>query len=269
MEHPQLRTVHFIDGTVSVGTLQGLYLDRAANWLRPNLSFVSNDDRFSFDINEMGLKGEPEDPNRKLAVVWGDSVVFGVGRGWPCLLDSLLPGYQFLNGGIEGNLYDQILERAVRFNAMHEVHLNLVFLGWHPIGHNQNVAVDLAAALPRLRNPVLLTIPTALNHSNAYDDLSASFVHYDDWLTSGFYFQDSDRYTMEWQRAVFEFIIGRNDIIRNTAQLLNLPLIDLFEAMNTAKAVDFREDFFDVYHPRSSAYPKIVHAIYEELRNFV
>jgi len=46
--------------------------------------------------------------------VWGDSVVFSVGRGWPCLLDRLAPGYQFLNGGIDGDPYKNILRRAAR-----------------------------------------------------------------------------------------------------------------------------------------------------------
>ena len=66
------------------------------------------------------------------AVVWGDSVVFGIGWSWPCLLDEFARCYQFLNGGIEADPYDNILRRAAAFNETHSVALNIVMLGWHP-----------------------------------------------------------------------------------------------------------------------------------------
>ena len=85
-----------------------------------------------FEINELGLKGAARDPARKLAVIWGDSVVFGMGWSGPCLIDEMAPGYQFLNGGIEADPYDNILRRAAAFNHAHAVALNIVMLGWHP-----------------------------------------------------------------------------------------------------------------------------------------
>src|SRR5205085_747304 len=112
---------------------KALYHDPERAGLRPNLVFVAPDGSIVFETNELGLKGDPLDPRRKLAVVWGDSVVFSAGRGWPCLLDRLAPGYQFLNGGIEGDTYSEILRRARDFNYRHPVVLNLVMLGWHPL----------------------------------------------------------------------------------------------------------------------------------------
>ena len=85
-----------------------------------------------FEINELGLKGAARDPARKLAVIWGDSVVFGIGWSWPCLIDEMAAGYQFLNGGIEADPYDNILRRAEASNHAHAVTLNIVMLGWHP-----------------------------------------------------------------------------------------------------------------------------------------
>jgi hypothetical protein len=85
-----------------------------------------------FEINELGLKGAARDPARKLAVIWGDSVVFGIGWSWPCLIDKMAAGYQFLNGGIEADPYDNILRRAEASNHAHAVALNIVMLGWHP-----------------------------------------------------------------------------------------------------------------------------------------
>jgi hypothetical protein len=110
---------------------KALYFDPERAALRPNLVFVRSDGSIAFEINELGLKGDPLDPDRKLAVVWGDSVVFSHGRGWPCLIDRLAPGWQFLNGGVEGDPYKNILRRASDLNGRHPVSLNLLMLGWH------------------------------------------------------------------------------------------------------------------------------------------
>src|SRR5712692_9516781 len=130
-----LREVHVIEDPTS-GNFQDLYLDKAANWLRPNLTFVLSDGSIFFETNEIGLKGDPIDPTRRLAVVWGDSVVFGLGRGWPSLLEDMLPGYQVLNGGIEGDLYESVLRRAVTLNREFDIALNIILLGWHSHGQN-------------------------------------------------------------------------------------------------------------------------------------
>src|SRR5438270_295051 len=109
-----------------------LCFDETTRTLRPNMVLVDRRGTVVFEINELGLKGAPRDPSRKLAVVWGDSVVFGIGWSWPCLIDEIAPGHQFLNGGIEADPYDNILRRAEAFNRAHDVALNIVMLGWHP-----------------------------------------------------------------------------------------------------------------------------------------
>jgi len=86
------------------------------------------------------LKGAARDPLRKLAVVWGDSVVFGIGWSWPCLLDAFAPGYQFLNGGIVADPYDNVLRRAAAFNQANAVALNIVMPGWHPVSYASPLA---------------------------------------------------------------------------------------------------------------------------------
>src|SRR5204863_4954899 len=101
----------------------------------------------------VGLKGDPVDPVRRLAVIWGDSVVFGAGRGWPCLLDALVPGYQFLNGGIEGDVYTSVLDRAVSLNGELRISLNIVMPGWHQHGRNQQLRSDLTRPLESVPCP--------------------------------------------------------------------------------------------------------------------
>ena len=129
----RLRTVHLIERDEHFGPFwKSICCDPASGALRPNLTFVNAAGTVLFETNEAGLTGPPLDPRRKLAVVWGDSVVFCAGRSWVPLLDSKAPGWQFLNGGIDGDPATNILQRAAAFNAAHPVALNLLLLGWHP-----------------------------------------------------------------------------------------------------------------------------------------
>jgi hypothetical protein len=277
-----MRTVHFYDGTWTLGTIQPLYLDGATRRLIPNVSLVRSDGSPFFDINEVGLKGDPIDPTRRLAVVWGDSVVFGIGQGWPCLLDRLVPGYQFLNGGIEGDDYRNVLQRMVEFNRERPVSLNILFPGWHPHGQNRELAADLINACRGIPNPVLLTLPTALNSRIARTDLTSYFsAKLADWETMywvseltdpdfrGFYFYGFHEYSVSLQADAFAHVLERNSQIREAGAMARIPVIDLFAAFDTGSMADFRADFFDILHPRPSAYPKLAQAVYAGIRHLV
>jgi len=124
------KTVHLIPKD---NAIKRLCFDEETMRLCPNLVLVDRRGSVVFEINELGLKGAARDGSRKLAVVWGDSVVFGVRWGWPCLLDELAPRYQFLNGGIEADPYANVLRRAAVFNQANTVALNIVMPGWHPV----------------------------------------------------------------------------------------------------------------------------------------
>src|SRR5438477_7850754 len=123
------KSIHLVPPPSAV---KRLCFDETTRTLRPNMVLVDRRGAVVFEINELGLKGAARDPSRKLAVMWGDSVVFGIGRSWPCLIDGMAAGYQFLNGGIEADPYDNILRRAEASNHAHAVALNIVMLGWHP-----------------------------------------------------------------------------------------------------------------------------------------
>src|SRR5579871_1848931 len=124
------KSVHLLPADAAV---KRLIFDETTGNLRPNLVLVDRTGAVAFEINELGLKGAARDRARKLAVIWGDSVVFGIRGSWPCLVDELAPGWQFLNGGIEADPYDNILRRAARVNREHDVALNVLMPGWHPI----------------------------------------------------------------------------------------------------------------------------------------
>src|SRR5947207_1004121 len=243
-----LKSVHLIPQDSAV---KRLCFDEATRTLRPNLVLVDRSGSVVFEINELGLKGLARDPSRKLAIVWGDSVVFSIKASWPCLLDELAPGYQFLNGGIEGDPYDNILRRGAIFNQAHSVALNIVLLGWHPIipashlnpqrrgfrgrprgfttallgtgataagigaaQRQQLEAIhrDLTAFLEAMPNTVLATMPTALNRKIADRDLSTEFTGGSSETV--FTFAGDLAYSIELQRYLFDHIALRNMIVR-------------------------------------------------------
>jgi lysophospholipase L1-like esterase len=254
------------------------YLNRQSLGFRPNLVFVEETGKIVFEINEVGLKGEARDATRQLVVVWGDSVVFGIGKGWPGLLDELAPGYQFLNGGIEGDHYLNILRRATAFNRQHDVALNLLMLGWHPFQRirrrwtrrpaNRTLRADLIAFLAETPNTVVLTMPTALNSKIIKQDLSNSFITEHDPIRY-FTFYGAARYSVSIQQETFDYIVERNAIAREVCALRNVRIIDLFQVLNTERVADFRQHFMDVVHPRIQAYPAIARSVYDGIADLL
>jgi lysophospholipase L1-like esterase len=259
-----VKTVHL---TLNYAACKLLYYDNETEAMRPRLVFVGADGSIHFEINEAGLKGDALDDTRKLVVVWGDSVVFSAGRGWPCLLDSLAPGYQFLNGGIEGDPFTNILRRASEFNQQRAVELNLLMLGWHPLPDNRNVRSALTDFIEKTRNTVLFTMPTALNRRIADQDLSSYLTSRD--AEEPFTFCGDLPYSRKNQYIGFNYIMERNDIVRETASQMNIRMVDLFAEFDTEKLDDFRQDFGDMIHLRASAHPKIVRAVYEGIKDLL
>lgn len=290
----QLRTILPV---VDTDVFKALYYDREHAALRPNLTFVDMSGDIVFETNEVGLKGDPLDPQRRLAVVWGDSVVFGSGRGWPCLIDRLAPGWQFLNGGLDGDPYSNIFRRAAEFNYRYLVELNLLMLGWHhfvparlvtratrrprwfgrrdgvpeaiwlPHSGNENLRPELADFLQRVPNTVVLTMPTALNRNIIDRDLSSFLVEADD--ATSFRFLGDIPYQLHAQRHGYEHITERNAIAREVCTRLGVRLVDVFERFNTENATDFREHFYDVLHFRPRSYPLLTQFVFEEIKDLL
>ena len=286
-----LRTVLPVADT---DVFKALYYDRDEAALRPSLTFVDRSGQIVFETNEVGLKGDPLDRQRKLAVVWGDSVVFASGRGWPCLLDQFAPGWQFLNGGLDGDPYSNILRRASEFNRKHPVSLNLLMLGWHPFvspraklvrqmgwlgwrkgeflveeprSGNENVRAALTAFLRANPNTVVATMPTALNPQIIDLDLSAYLVRGDD--ETGFRFLGDIAYRTEGQRWGYEHIVERNAITREVCAEQRIRMVDLFAMFDTANEADFREHFIDILHLRPRSYRLVAEIVYEEIKDLL
>ena len=294
---PDLTVLRTVLPVADTDVFKALYYDPEQAALRPNLTFVDRTGAIVFETNELGLKGGPRDPQRKLAVVWGDSVVFGSGWGWPCLLDGLAPGWQFLNGGLDGDPYSNIFRRAAEFNSRYSVALNLLMLGWHhfvparltararkrlrwlarkndpdeeiwlPHSGNESLRAELTSFLQRMPNTIVLTMPTALNRQIIDRDLSSYLVDGDD--RSAFRFLGDIPYQIHAQRQGFEHITERNAIAREVCARLGVCLVDVFARFDTENATDFREHFYDVLHFRPRSYPLLTSFIYEEVKDLL
>ena len=286
-----MKTVQLITDSEA---FKALYFDSERQALRPNLVFVDQRGAVFFETNDLGLKGDPVDPSRKVAVVWGDSVVFSVGWGWPCLIDRLAPGYQFLNGGLDGDLYTNVLTRAVGLNCRQKVALNVVMPGWHPFDErrhmkrdrrwstrlqrlfsgqrplqvgNRKLSFELTRFVRVVPNTVLVTMPTALNPGIIDQDISGYFVEGDDAIA--FDFLGTLRYSVPTQQKLYAHILERNDIIRQVTAAEGVPLVDFFKTFDTTSLPDFRRDFRDILHFRPSIYPTVAQRLYDAIAHLL
>jgi hypothetical protein len=255
-----VKTVHVITESGGSG-LQSLYLERTGSRLVPDLVFLDQNGRVTFETNSLGLRGPEPDAKKRLGVVWGDSVVFSSThvRSWPELIDEELGGWTFLNGGIEGSTYTSILERAILLNAQRHVDLNVVLLGWHPFPDNGAVWGTLEESLRAIPRCVLATQPTSLNPAIADTDLRTFFRKTIDREHYGFWTHMP--YSVELQREWFDYILERNRIIRAVAHDTKTPLIDLYQILDSSALSDFRTYFFDVGHPREEIYPLLASTV--------
>lgn len=240
-----------------------MYVEPAVKWLRPNLAIVAPSGEILWQSNALRLKGPDVENDAPIAVVWGDSVVFGCHeRGWPEMLNDYAENYTFLNGGFEGIGYVDVLSRVVEFNRTYRVSFNVVFPGWYPTDGNREFGTHLNAALEHIPHAVLLTLPTCLNEGMIDSDIS-SFFRRGSGPNDMFTFWGADGYSIAEQKQLFAHVRQRNDIIRKVAEHTKTPLVDLFAALDSSRLADFREEFFDVSHPRPSAYGKFASVLWE------
>lgn len=215
--------------------------------------------RIYFETNSLGLKGREPETNFRQAVVWGDSVIFGIGAGWISELDSMMHGWQFHNGGIEGDPVINILDRAAGLQERLRPDLNVLFPGWHPsagsVPVNDGFEAALEEGIRRLRSVVLVTLPTSLNSQVVSQNISPFLG---DTAYGPFALWGALAPTVTNATELYHRITERNAMIRSVAKRLGIPIFDWFAAMPSEARPDFREEFMDAGHPRPSAYPRII-----------
>ena len=248
--------------------IQAQYLDAVAKWLYPDVALLGADGAVLWQTNRFGLRGADVEPGQRIGVVWGDSVVFGLySRTWSEMLNDYSTDCIFLNGGVEGATYVDVLRRAVDFNRRERVAVNVIMPGWLEIGSNEHFERDLRDALSEIPNAVLVTMPTSLNAGMIHQDITSAFVAPAGDAESGFNFWGTDDYSVHVQKILYGHLAQRNALIRGVAAHAGIPLIDLFVALDSTSLPDFRTYFMDVSHPRPSAYAKIAALVWEGARS--
>lgn len=285
-----LRDVVVFDPKWTAEIFQSFYLDRGRKRIKPNVVVLKPPNMaLYFETNSYGLKGSEVDPTKRLAAVWGDSVVFGLGRGWVEDLDKFFAGFQFLNGGLEGDGLENIRARAMESNGKVEIDFNIVFPGWHTMKSPRKVRSILSSMVDHLPGPILCTVPTSLSERVTDMDLTSYFTTtenskhpaYDPLGTEqegdesshtseverNFFFWGNLKYSIKNAKRLLHQLQEQNGIVRELARKRNVPLVDLYEHFYTDDISRFRDEFFDAGHPRPGSYPKIQLCFSEVLKS--
>lgn len=252
---------------------QSFYLDSSnRKRIKPNVTVVTEPNmEILFETNSHGFKGPEIDFSKKLAVIWGDSVVFGLEKGWVDGISSYFPEYQFINGGIEGDGLDNICERAIEYNKKIEIKLNVLFPGWHMLFDTKKAFSFIEDFVAFVPNPVLCTIPTSLGDRIYCNNISHLFVtEKNSGVNEKLYsFWNDIPYSVEAATELITSLKAQNEMIRSVAKFHKLPLVDLYNYFYTDDLSSFRDKFFDAGHPRIEAFPELQHAFYEVLKNVI
>lgn len=274
-----MKDVIAIDPSWSAAVFQDYYILPGKTGLYPDRLYVHKDAAGAvapyFETNSWGLKGQNLPEGKKAAVIWGDSVVFGSGASWPCLLNTLQSDYHFMNGGIEGDTPFNILTRMQAMNARYPLALNIFMPGWHAMDSWGRKVRDIfrrdeyeKALRAVLETPpsqlVLMTLPSYLSAQDALADISSLFCAGDD--TQAFGFWGVLDYSPEQAALVRAFIMDRNEVTRRAAAAYKRPVIDLFNMLSCAHVTDARPWFYDVCHIRPAKYRELAQAVFSQLR---
>jgi hypothetical protein len=225
--------------------------------LVPNLRIYADDSLF-FQINSWGLKGSAPSNEGKKIVIWGDSVVFGFGRTW-CDLKSV-DGTQSFSGGLEGASADNIIDYAFEINSMYAIDGNVISLGWHSMGSKEKTN-ELLAMTETLPNRSFLTLPYSIPLHLASQNIENQFNTHAD-VGSAYLFWGNHKYSPLSCFKLIHDMQYQNSLIRKYAKKYKLPLLDLEEIFASKKATQIDKlRFFDVGHPRPSAYPFLAHSL--------
>jgi hypothetical protein len=258
-EYPSTSRNYFEDDAkhLSLGSNYSIEVSKwrkSADELKENLVVHDRFNEFYFQINALGLKGKKCEKNSsiKLIAVWGDSVVFGISRGWVELAND--HDKIFLSGGLEGANAESIFKFAKLKNSDYRFDLNIFSLGWHSINDLQLIWKILKKAknLPKI---CLMTLPYSISRQLAKKDLSTFFNDSQD-LNEAYFFWGNTDYSINNSRRLSKQIHNQNCLTRAFALRHRIPLLDLERHFQNEQSLGrFRSLFFDLGHPRQIAYP--------------
>ncbi len=269
LERKLIKDVILVDPQWSWEIFQSTYIDFSTRNIKPNIVLLKQPDmEVYFETNSYGLKGPEVDTNKKLIVIWGDSVVFGLGKGWVEEVNKYFSDYQILNGGYEGADLELIEKRVVDLNKKIKIDYNIIFPGWHSRQRPAVMNLVINNLITEIPGIVLCTVPLSVNIKRARTNLKPYFN------TSGnpeerFVFWSQINYTIRNALLVVSELERQNKFVSFLAKDLNIPVIDFYRFFYTEDINKAKEYFFDIGHFRPSVYPFVAEFFAKELKNII
>ncbi len=253
---------------------QALYMDHQTGWLVPDTEIWSGE-TLLLRINSLGCRGDDLRPGVPAIGFFGDSATFGVSSAvdnWPGRVS--IPGYQVLNAAVEGHSMSRVLQRYKDLSSQIRFAVVVVYTGWHNIIYNETSPEYWSAVLDEFSGGHLLalcTLGTCLR-----DECSENGI--EPLLSSGspcgntpgyFEYNSADpgrQYFNFWcdmeptRKNVKRVLYGVrrfNAFLRTYCEDRGRLVLDLHSVLLPKSYEDIPAQFFDVCHPRPSAYPMI------------
>lgn len=256
---------------------KSFYWDPVAMETARNVRVCYKDAMTYFRMNNLGFRSiQNRDESRPLAVVWGDSVVFGQGqRTWVDMLEKFCPSVQFFNGGVEGIEFGELVDLMERRNAEVEIDHNITMPGWHG-WHGSHHDIALWARVMELPGPMVVTMPSLLNELTIQEDWLPYIVASagGSWKRPGnaglhgclrrFWGNDLFHTTAATH---LDKILHRNATCRRIAEGYAVPLCDMWNGMTVNKLAQGVPYFQDMGHPEPDAYPWMAEIMWRSIKH--
>jgi hypothetical protein len=259
-----LKEIHFYDPSMTSAHMQVFYIEKDRSRVKPNVKILRKDMSVYLETNSEGFKGPEIDASKKSIAVWGDSVIFGVANSWIfCDMPKYFSRWQFLNGGLEGDPFERITQRAIDKNKEITINKNIVFPGWHTVRKPERVKECCIKCIENIPGLIFCAVPTSLNDFVVEKDLSS---HFTETGNLRYVFWGNLTYSISEAKALLESLKNQNSIIREMAEQHKVPLIDLYKDFETKNFDDFKIYFKDAGHPKVESYSTFSEKLYDHLK---
>ena len=237
--------------------------------------------RLALKTNSLGCKGEELVHDVPVIGFFGDSATFGIStipRSWPQFVG--VDGYQMLNAAIEGARLDRVVERCLSIADRVPLAGAVVNGGWNDIWRDEQHWQACFDRLPEMDGIAICTLATCLRDECAERGIESLIRTQSERAEYGNYFEynvdfDDQQFFNFWcyhepslenVRTVFEQFKRFNAFVHDYCAKKGFLLIDLYSAMLPERYEEIPRDFFDICHPRPSAYGRIARYVSEQLR---
>lgn len=238
------------------------YLDPQTRRPIPNTR-VYIDGALAVETNSLSCFGPEPDLTKPLVGVFGDSVVQGVGLG--SFVNHIdLPGCAVVNGGVEGSLLENTVDRFCYVHALAPMICAAIHPGFHNLLYNETKFMHWEAQFARLSGvPVVALFRLTADINKEVIERGYEALFSDSYTRVHF---NKDAPTV---RLFAEALERKNRLIEKACEAHGYVLIDLDEILAPKDYSQVAQRFFDVIHPEPAMYPAIGAAVAARLRPYV